>query len=293
MDYIIKNVIVPDEINTKLNEINLLIYKSKIDINTYLSKLFMSEEFAIKVFHRKLSITDWEIIYHSLNSEIGKEKFKNNGILFEHFCNKIISEHFNLKNLVNFGGIDFQDPEKGTDIIFINENFKLQFYEVKSRSTKSGKGNESNLASLIKKAIISTFCSKLKNVVKLVNAKTEIKTIPNCDKSYNLLTEMLKNNELINYVDNENIDFNICIIGEEFEIEEKLFEEKIIELFNTTKDCDPNCKFNDVICKKNILDRIKILNIINVQFMGELSLQTIYKKIIEDIELMGVLNNEE
>lgn len=292
MNYTLKSIVVPNEINTKLQKINLLIYQSNLDINDYLAKFFVSEDFSNKVFHKKLDKNDWKTIYYSLKEELKKNKFKNNGILFEHFCNKIIGEEFNLKNLVNFGNIDFQDPDKGMDIIFLNEQFKLQFYEVKSRTTINQIGNQNDLIKLIKNAIMSTFCNRQKNVVKLIDAQKAIENNADCIESYNLLEKILENNNLIEYTNDQNIDFNICIIGEQFSIDENKFKQNIIEIFNTTKHCNSKCQFNNKICQNNILDRIKFLNIVNIQFLGELSIHKIYEKIIEEIILMGVLSVE-
>ena len=262
-----------------------------MDINDYLTNLFVSEDFCNSVFHKNLSKEDWQAIYYGIKSEKGIDYFKNNGILFEHFSNKILSEHFSLQNLINFGNIDFEDPDKGSDIIFFDQDFKLQFYEVKSKCTANQKGNQKDFAELVKNAIISIFCSRLKNVAKLMGAKTAIKGKDELFGSYKLLCDMLNNSSnMINYVDNGDIDFNICIIGEKIDIDDDLLKQEIIEVFNTNKYCPGNCKYNNEVCIKGILDKIIILNIVNIQFLGELSLNVIYEKIIKKIELMGVLD---
>lgn len=292
MEYVYQEIVVPEELLSKLSKINLYIYNSPIDINEYLSELFMSNDFTEAVFHKSLTQEDWEKIYYGMKTEKGKKHFKNNGILFEYFSNNIISKKFKLKNLVNFKDIDIEDPKKGIDIIFLDDEFKLQFYEVKSRNTKEMEGNTNNLVELIKNAITSLFCTEMKNVVKLVEAKSALKDNKRCLESFNILKDILYNKtNNIKYIGNNNINFNICVIGERFIIDEEKLKEGIIEVFNTTKYCPPKCKKDNLFCNKKILDEIRILNIVNVQFVGNLSLKIIYEKIMQKIVLKGYLND--
>lgn len=290
MKYILKNIPVPDEVSDRLNKINLFIYNSDIDINDYLANLFVSEEFCKSVFHKVLTNDDWQRIYYSLNSTIGKKYFKNNGILFEHFSNKILSEQFNLKNLINIGELDLEDPSKGVDIIFLDEQFKLQFYEVKSRCTRRNNGTQNDFVELVKDAIISLFCKEMKTVSKLMDAKNSMPKNDELFNSYKLLQEILKDTNMIKYVDNSNLNFNICIIGEKINIDDEKLKCGIIEVFNTTKYCLPSCKRDSIFCPKKVLDKIYILNIVNIQFLGELSLNDLYIKIMNRISEKGVLD---
>lgn len=154
------------------------------------------------------------------------------------------------------------------------------------------------LKNKIKNAFTSLFCSKeIKNAKKIKIARDSVEegldlTEEEKEKIFYQLDKLESSEgKIIDLVDDEYIKFNICIIGNGFDVDDITLINELPNLINTTVYCKSDCCYRDKdnhICMINQLDKMVVLNIVNIEFNRELDLVSLNGKIVDLINSEGL-----
>jgi hypothetical protein len=289
INYTKKELKLTPRLQKKLKELNIISVNINEDINVYIAKLFTSDIFLQSVFGKKFEKYDWERLYYSLKQLLRSGAFINNGILMEKMSSFIISSIEDIYQIMETNDLEFEDPDKGTDLLFIDSDYILRLFEVKSIIPDNGRNYITNsfVVNRIREALSSLFCKNLKNVNKLCFVRENFHDIKKAQKAHEIAREILISggNSLIEYTSRDTINFNICIIGKEFKIVETTFKVELEKLFYSTYKCKSDCIYlRGGSCDKSIIQRLKIFNLYEIEFIGNLSINEIYREIIKIIK---------
>lgn len=279
MDFKLKKEIIelPIDINRKFHKVTFYIYESAKDINEWLAELFVQDDFIKIVFNKIFTNYDWEKLYYSIRNMLRESNTINNGVLTEHLSSYFLSKNLNLLSLLSFTDLNFEDPSGGIDIIFLNSLNSLELFEVKSSIKNDGLDYDTTyfLTSETEKSLYSLFNRKMRNVSKLVNAK-EMVDKQGLKDVFKILSDMLRDDssKLINFVSNDKISFNICLIGKEMKFCLDKFKNKLSEIINKHE-------------SEESFKKVKIFNLISLQFKGSLSMESFLKVVMEKSKIRG------
>lgn len=291
-----REIIVPNKLKNKIKNIFVSRISYNENINDIIAEFLIKDRGILLTLGKSLMTwTDWRQLKMSC-LEAGNKTFSNNGILMEFLSHYILPNVFNLHSLLSFEIPSYETPESGNDLIFFDSNCELFIFEIKSKVSNDFSKNELKIK--IKNAFTSLFCSKeIKNAKKIKIARDSVEegldlTEEEKEKIFYQLDKLESSEgKIIDLVDDEYIKFNICIIGNGFDVDDVTLINELPNLINTTIYCKSDCCYRDKdnhICMINQLDKMVVLNIVNIEFNRELDLVLLNSKIVDLINSEGL-----
>ncbi|MCI9280212.1 MAG: hypothetical protein HFJ02_05400 [Bacilli bacterium] len=291
-----REISVPNDLKNKIKNIFVSKIYYDANINDIIAEFLIRDRGILLALGKNLMTwTDWRQLKISC-LQANTKTFSNNGILMEFLSHYILPNVFNLHSLLCFEIPSYEAPESGNDLIFFDSNCDLFIFEVKSKVSNDFSKNE--LKNKIKNAFTSLFCSKeIKNAKKIKIARDSVEegldlTEEEKEKIFYQLDKIeLSEGNIIDLVDDEYIKFNICVIGNGFDVDDESLIYELPSLINTTVYCKSDCCYKDKdnhICMINQLEKMMVLNIVNIEFNRELDLVSLNDKIVNLINLEGL-----
>ena len=291
-----REISVPNDLKNKIKNIFVSKISYDANINDIIAEFLIKKRGILLVLGKNIMTwTDWRQLKISC-LQANTKTFSNNGILMEFLSHYILPNVFNLHSLLCFEIPSYENPESGNDLIFFDSNCELFIFEVKSKVSNDFSKKE--LKNKIKNAFTSLFCSKeIKNAKKIKIARDSVEegldlTEEEKEKIFYQLDKIESSEgNIIDLVDDEYIKFNICIIGNGFDVDDESLIYELPSLINTTVYCKNDCCYKDKdnhIFMINQLEKMMVLNIINIEFNRELDLVSLNSKIADLINLEGL-----
>lgn len=206
---------------------------------------------------------------------------KNDGIYMNFLSYEALKEFHDVLPLYLLQRSDIENPKFGVDSVFYKED-RIWVFEFK---TSTSTLNENATAKKVYEGVESLFCKGDVKTASLYDCKTNIRKNDLNPKLLEVTDELIVNrSDTEKLLDNPSLVFNVCIVSPS-----NVFSQEDIKKYIKKEylDCK-NCIVNGSNCKQFAcprFEKIKIFNAFHVQLPTDFSLEKLYDKIIEKMEV--------
>ena len=211
-----------------------------------------------------------------------KEGYKKNDGIFMNFLSyEALKEFHDVLPLYLLQRSDIENPKFGVDSVFYKED-RIWVFEFK---TSTSILNENATAKKVYEGVESLFCKGDVKTASLYDCKTNIRKNDLNPKLLEVTDELIVNrSDTEKLLGNPGLVFNVCIVSPSNAFSQEDIKKYIKKEYLDCKNCianGSNCK--QFACPR--FEKIKIFNAFHVQLPTDFSLEKLYDKIIEKMEV--------
>lgn len=262
------------------------------NIDEKLAEKFL-EDIILQNTHLDFTLETWNDIKNIIEDKLekaikySKGYLKNDGTIIPLIANYVIEKVFNIELLTYSENLDdIQNPPKGFDAMFLDNDLSIFLCEYKSSITKL---NEEEISNKLISGYKSVFCTDSAVISKISAIKTriEIEEKKNKELIKRNLNKIKENRKKLEEITNDKCaTFNLCCItksSSKLSLElitdniNKKFKKGIYCINNRHKKCE---KYDT--CQK--IEKIKVIKIIVIKIPEDFKIEMFYKNIIKKIE---------